>query len=72
VGPAFVRALHLTELLIFEASCALSLWGVPYHGPRTSKGRICQLLDLGYVSNGHSCNTGNFLPDVQSLSFRQN
>jgi hypothetical protein len=28
--PAFVRALHVTEPLIFEPFCGLSLWGVPY------------------------------------------
>ena len=28
--PAFVRALQVTELLIFEPFLALSLWGVPY------------------------------------------
>jgi hypothetical protein len=39
-----VRALHVTELLIFEPSCALSLWGVPFYW----------LLPLA-VSSGSSC-----------------
>jgi hypothetical protein len=30
--PAFVRALHVTEPLIFEPFCGLSLWGVPLPG----------------------------------------